>query len=97
MGNLEDEEKEMIIHRAKENIIKLRKHSEYAPMNYLNNAHLLETELAVLCDNDSKAMSNFQSAIDSSIKYHFIRDDALTCERAAMYYAKSGSVKEATN
>jgi len=92
----DDQEKEILIQRAKEIIARLRKMSEDAPENYLNKVHLLEAELAVVYDDENKVLSNFQSAIDFSIKHNFPHEEAIIRERAAMYYIQIGSVQQAT-
>lgn len=89
-------EKETLSQHAKENIIKLRKMSEDAPENYLNKVCLLEAELAVVYEDKNKAISSFQRAIELSMKHNFLHEEAVTRERAAMYYIQNGLVKQST-
>ena len=90
------EEKKTRIQHAKEIITRLKKMSEDAPENYANKVHLLEAELAVINNETSKAVSNFESAIELSVKHNFPNEEALIRERAAMYYMKVDSMQQAT-
>ena len=92
----EQEGKKSKIQHAKGIITRLRKMSEDAPENYLNKVHLLEAELAVINNDTSKAVSNFESAIKLSVKHNFPHEEALIRERAAMHYIKIGSMQQAT-
>ena len=91
----DEEEQEALIEHAKKNIAELRDISNNAPMNYLNKLYLLEAELAVVEEDESKAILSYKNAITLSEEHGFVHEQAMICERAAMYYIQRGFALEA--
>merc|ERR1719343_860541 len=76
--------KDTFIKSIKECISNLKRFANDAPMNYLHKVHLLEAELAVMCNDHSEAKSNYEKAILLSTKNRFVNEEAMACERFAM-------------
>ena len=55
-------------------------------MTYLNKVHFLEAEMDVVHGDASKAIANYEEAISLSKKYGLRNEEAMACERAAMFY-----------
>ena len=91
-----DEKKETQIEQVKLNASKLRNLSESAPMSYLNKVYFLEAEMAVVHGDASKAIANYEEAISLSKKYGLRNEEAMACERAAMFYLSLNSSSSAS-
>ena len=55
--------KEILVETIKEDILNLKQFANDATMNYLHKVHLLEAELAVICNNYLEVKSNYQKVI----------------------------------
>ena len=91
-----DGKKETLIEQTNVNISKLRNLSESAPMSYLNKVYFLEAEMAVVHGDASKAIANYEEAISLSKKYGLRNEEAMACERAAMFYLSLNSSSSAS-
>ena len=80
------EKKDEFIKIIKEDIAKLELYADNAPKNYYNKLMLLEAELAVMQNKESEANSYYQKAISVSNKNGFVNEEALSSERAAIFY-----------
>ena len=88
--------KETFIKTIKEDILYLKRFVNDAPANYLHKVHFLEAELAVLCEDHSEAKSNYQKAILLCKKNRFANEEAMACERYAIFFLKIDSQEDAT-
>jgi len=80
----------------KEDIVKIERYVDNAPMNCRNKILLLEAELAVLQKREDEASSHYQMAISVSNKNGFPNEEALALEKAAIFYLGSDSELYAT-
>merc|ERR1711862_253093 len=78
------EEQENYMNIVKDNVSKLEKLSESVQENYLHKCYLILAEIAVTM-KDSSAMSYYEKAIALSKQYCFPQEEAISCERAAMF------------
>merc|ERR1712151_1225774 len=84
------------IEMLEDDIVNLKQYAETAPENCLNKVSLLEAELAVMQNKESHAKAHFQRAISLSKKHGFVNEEAVACERAAMFYLDLGLQQDAT-
>jgi len=63
----------------------LREWSKSSPENILNKLTLLEAELAALNGDETSAMQLYSQAVSLSKIYGFFHEEALACEKAAIY------------
>merc|ERR1712194_224283 len=91
-----DDKKETLTEQVKLNISKLRHLSESSPMSYLNKVHFLEAEIAAVQGDVSEAIANYEEAISLSKKYGLRNEEAMACERAAMFYLSLNSSSSAS-
>lgn len=80
------DERDALVESAKESISKLKLLSDNAPMNFQNKCRLLQAELAVVVGNDQQAKVLYQESIKLSQQHGFIHEEALSCERAGLFY-----------
>jgi len=71
------------------NLTQLKKLSNSAPENYLNKCYLIEAEIAAM-SNNGQAMINYEKSIELSKKHCFLHEEAISCERAALFLLRSG-------
>jgi len=74
------------IKTIEESIHNLKLFAANAPENYLNKLHFLLAELAVIQKKNSEAESNYQTAISLSNKNGFVNEEAMACERYAIFH-----------
>ena len=79
-------EKEEFIKVIQDDIDILESYAEHAIENFMNKIFLLKAELAVICNEISKAESHYEKAIALANKNNFVNEAAIACERAAMFY-----------
>lgn len=84
-----------LIINAEEFILKLKTFADGAPMNFSNKHQLLKAEMAMLQGDDSSAKEFYGYAIELSDRHNFILDEAVSCERAALYHLKCNSTPSA--
>ena len=77
--------KSKFISITNEFIEKLKMLSMNNPENFLNKFTLLEAELSVVNGHESLAIDLYLQSIDLARKSKFIREEALACEKTAMY------------
>ena len=71
------------------NLTQLKKLSNSAPENYLNKCYLIEAEIAAM-SNNGQAMINYEKSTELSKKHCFLHEEAISCERAALFLLRSG-------
>ena len=90
------QDKEKYEDMMKESILNLKRYAQNAPINYLNKCHLLEAELAVTCNKRPEAISHYEKAISLSKLHGFANEEAMACERLAIFHLELGSQQDAT-
>ena len=91
-----EDKKVKFIEMVEDDIVNLKQYAETAPENCLNKVSLLEAELAAMQKKESHAKAFFQRAISLSKKHGFINEEAIACERAAMFYLDLELIQDAT-
>jgi predicted ATPase len=66
--------------------------SQICPTNFRNKLSLLEAEMASTMGQSAKAIALFNSSIKAARKEGFVHEEALACERLALYHASIGNV-----
>jgi tetratricopeptide (TPR) repeat protein len=66
--------------------------SRICPANFRNKLSLLEAEMASTMGHSAKAIALFNSSITAARKEGFAHEEALACERLALYHASIGNV-----
>lgn len=79
-----------ILHQIAGNQKKLKKWSQYAPVNVLHKYYLVEAELARIMNRNVKAMEFYEKAINSAHENKFINEEAIANEAAARFYLERG-------
>jgi len=82
---------------AKECIKKMEKWAEDAPCNCEHKLHLLEAELYFFKGTTNKAIDKYESAILLSGRNGFIQDQAISYERASIFYLENRNDSRASN
>ena len=83
------------IKTIEEDISRLKEFADDAPVNYAHKVYLLKAELAVVCDKHSEAKSYYHKAISLSEQNGFVNEEAMACERCAMFYLELGLQQDA--
>jgi histidine kinase len=60
--------------------------ANHAPMNNAHKLRLVEAERAWVCGQVPEAMQAYQAAIELAQTHGFLQEEALSCERAALFY-----------
>lgn len=71
--------------KLKKNIKHLKEWSTLQPNNFQHMYCLIEAELARAKGNSKLVLHHFDRAIQTSRQYHHLQDEAICCERAALY------------
>jgi PAS domain S-box-containing protein len=82
---LEDQQKH-ILKKVEANQEKIKRWSDYAPMNYLHKFYLVEAERARVLGNDGEAREYYDRAIALADQNEYLNDEALAYELAARFY-----------
>ncbi|MFK7952580.1 MAG: AAA family ATPase [Ekhidna sp.] len=82
--------KSQLVRRAKKNISQFRKWAKFNPTNHQHKLDLLLAELAALKGNDDEARKHFDLAIKGAENGEFLNEEALSLERAGLYYLSTG-------
>jgi len=90
------EKKDEYIQIIAENIRKLGRYAENAPMNYLNKVYLLKAELAVVQNKEVDAETHYEMAVSLSKESEFLIEEAIALERCANLYFDKGAKQHAT-
>ena len=64
--------------------------AETCPENFLQKAQLIDAELARLQGQPWDALQHYDAAIASALAHHFLQDEAIACERAALFWLEQG-------
>lgn len=83
-------DKEKWLKHAEENLSQLKALSLNAPENYSNKVHLIEAEIAILCNNRQYALMHYKRAISLSKKNCFSHEEGLACEMLGMHHFSIG-------
>jgi len=67
---------------------------EGSEWNFLHKADLLRAEIAVANNDYDTAVASYRSAIVGAGKSGYINEEALSCERAGLFYYAQGEVEE---
>lgn len=89
--------KKALIRRARKNISQFRKWAKFSPVNHQHKLDLLIAEMATLKGDDYKAREHFDLAIKGAESGEFLNEEALSLERAALYYLSTGQDLVAEN
>eukprot|EP00957_Ditylum_brightwellii_P205436 15343880-Ditylum_brightwellii.AAC.1 len=81
---------------AKESIEKMEKWAKYVPSSCQHKLALLKAEYAFFLGQDTNAAKYFEMATEGSGKNGFIQDQALSYERAGIFYLARGDVSKAS-
>lgn len=74
-----------------ESIASLEQWSELCPWNFRHKALLLNAELARVDGEDERAAMGYDEAIATAKSHRFVHEEALACERAAMFSSELGN------
>jgi len=75
---------------AKKDMKDMAKWAEESPVNCSHKLLLLQAEMAALKGWKSSARKLFDSAVESASKSGFINEEALSYERAAIFFSRNG-------
>ena len=64
----------------------LHQRAAICPENFLQKAQLLEAELARLKGQQWDAIQHYDAAITNAVSHQFLQDEAIVCERAALFW-----------
>ena len=67
---------------------------EGSEWNFRHKADLLRAEIAVANGDAATAVSSYQSAILGAGKSSYINEEALSCERAGLFFVQKGEIEE---
>ncbi|MGL1887027.1 MAG: trifunctional serine/threonine-protein kinase/ATP-binding protein/sensor histidine kinase [Reichenbachiella sp.] len=79
-------QRRLLISRAKNNISQFRKWAKFNPVNHQHKLDLLIAEYASLKGSNDKARKHFDLAIKGAESGEFLNEEALSLERAGIYY-----------
>jgi predicted ATPase/signal transduction histidine kinase/CheY-like chemotaxis protein len=85
-------ERESLLERVNTNQAYLERRAFHAPMNFLNNWHLVEAEKARILGDISNAVEHYDYAISLARENGFIQENALANELAARFWLSKGNV-----
>lgn len=91
--NIQKQMQGTIIKNIINNQKKLKKLAKFAPMNYLHKYYLVEAEIAKIKNDEARAFKYYEKAIDIAEKYGFVQEQAIACERAAIYHISKENVR----
>ncbi|MBE9070100.1 AAA family ATPase, partial [Leptolyngbya cf. ectocarpi LEGE 11479] len=64
----------------------LHKRAAICPNNFLQKAQLIDAELARLKGQQWDAIQHYDAAITCAVSHQFLQDEAIACERAALFW-----------
>jgi len=82
--------KRRLLRRAKKNISQFRKWANYSPENHQHKLDLLIAEMAWCMGKDDIARRHYDLAIKGAGNGEFLNEEALSLERAGLYYLSAG-------
>jgi len=83
-------ERNRYLRKALDNAKKLKKWADHAPMNHLHKHELVQAEIFRVQGQDMRAMEFYQKAITNAHENEYLNEEAIACERAALFYLKRG-------
>ena len=91
LASLQDSDVQNEMQIVESNLSQLKKLSKNAPENFENKCCLIEAEIA----NNGKAMTHYEKSIKLSKQNCFLHEEAISCERAALFLLRLGSTDTA--
>ncbi|NBB77545.1 MAG: AAA family ATPase, partial [Bacteroidetes bacterium] len=82
----EGNERRSLLRRARKNIRQFRKWAKYCPANHQHKLDLLVAEMAWCKDKEKQARKQYDLAIKGAQSGEFLNEEALSLERAGLYY-----------
>ncbi|MCC5899213.1 MAG: AAA family ATPase [Phormidium sp. BM_Day4_Bin.17] len=82
-----------ILGRVQENQAKLQRWAESAPVNFLHKVQLVEAERYRVLGDTTAAIEAYDGAIAAAKAAEYPQEEALACERAALFYRNWGKEK----
>ena len=79
-------ERRVALRRAQRDLARLRVWAEAAPVNYLHLQLLVEAEVERVEGHEGAARLLYDRAIAAAAERNLLRDEAISCERAAAFY-----------
>lgn len=75
-----------VLQRLEEHQLWLHQRAEICPENFLQKAQLIDAELARLNGQQWVAIQQYDAAIARAVAHQFLQDEAIACERAALFW-----------
>ena len=85
-----ERDRDSLLRRAKKNISQFKKWAGYSPVNHQHKLDLLIAEMAWCKGKEEKARKHFDLAIKGAENGEFLNEEALSLERAGLYYLSNG-------
>jgi len=95
LASLQDSDVQNEMHIVESNLSQLKKLSKNAPENFENKCCLIEAEIAAAISNNGQAMTHYEKSIKLSKQNCFLHEEAISCERAALFLLRLGSTDTA--
>ncbi len=92
-SHLPTEQQQGILERVQENQEKLERWAESAPANFQHKFELVEAERYRVLGENMAAMEAYERAIAGAKAAQYPQEEALACERAALFYQDWGKEK----
>jgi predicted ATPase/signal transduction histidine kinase len=83
-------DRKSMLRRAKKNISQFKKWARYCPENHQHKLDLLLAEMAWCKGKEERARKHFDLAIKGAENGEFLNEEALSLERAGLYYLDTG-------
>ncbi len=83
-------QRKKLLSRPNKNIKQFRKWAKFAPSNHLHKLNLLEAERHWVKGEIKEAKDSYDLATSEANKQNFLNEEALSCERAGMFYEANG-------
>ncbi len=95
--NVPRNKKNLYLKKAVKNVKVLKKWAFHAPMNHQHKVDLVLAEIASVKGNFFKAALLYDESIKGAHENEYINEEALSCERAAIFYMETGLHKIAAS
>lgn len=89
-GTLKGSKRRKLLSRPNKNIKQFKKWAKYSPSNHLHKLNLLEAERHWVKGELKEAKDSYDKATSGANKQNFLNEEALSCERAGMFYEANG-------
>ncbi|WP_322520687.1 diguanylate cyclase [Guyparkeria halophila] len=90
-----DQTEDPVAQRLQRDLGRIRRWADNCPENFRHLQYLMEAELDAVAGEPSAAMERFDAAIAAAGESGFSRDEAMACERAAIYLLNLGRQRAA--